>query len=114
MLKKYLKNFLKSMKVTISNTAEKDIKNIYDYILEKTKSSEFALKYYTRLMNAVFSLQSFPKRCPLVIFEPERGLGIRRLQIDRYNIFYIVGENRITVINILHSSSDIESKLGWN
>ena len=57
-----------------------------------------------------FSL-SLPERCALVESEPERTQGLRQMLVDNYSVFYLVGEDTVSVAHVLHSASDLMRRL---
>lgn len=97
--------------IQITDDALADMEEIYRYIAEKLHSPESAAKKYNRIADEILTLGVFPKRCPIVHFEPEHSMGVRRMLVDRYSVFYVVRENRVIVISVLYSSSDIENRL---
>jgi hypothetical protein len=43
--------------------------------------------------------------------EPLRSMGIRRMLVDNYPVFYVVRDDRVIVTNVLCSGSDIVERL---
>ena len=43
--------------------------------------------------------------------EPERTQGLRQMLVDNYSVFYIVGEDAVSVARVLYSSSDLVRRL---
>ena len=41
-------------------------------------------------------------------------MGVRRMVIDKYSVFYIIIDNVVKVTNVLYSASDIETRLKKN
>ena len=52
----------------------------------------------------VKSLREFPLRFPE--FEPRPGM--RRMNSGRHAVFYLVGEEQIEIVRVLHVASDFE------
>lgn len=50
-------------------------------------------------------------RYPPVVWETWRSVGIRRVSVDNYTVFYQVDENQmtVTVIRIFYSGRNIEN-----
>ena len=46
-----------------------------------------------------------------VIKEPERTQGLRQMLVDNYSVFYIVGEDAVSVARVLYSASDLVRRL---
>ena len=66
---------------------------------------------YNRIAEAIQSLNILPERCALVESEPERTQGLRQMLVDNYSVFYIVGENTVSVARVLYSASDFVRRL---
>ena len=45
------------------------------------------------------------------VLEPLRSMGIRRMLVDNYPVFYVVRDDRVIVTNVLCSGSDIVERL---
>lgn len=43
--------------------------------------------------------------------EPECAMGLRQLPVDNYSVFYVIKEERVIVIGVLYSASDIGRRL---
>lgn len=97
--------------VRITDEALADMEEIYRYISEKLESPENAAGQYDRIAEAILSLSELPERCSLVSFEPERSVGLRRMLVDHYSVFYVVKEAQVIVTSVLYSASDIERRL---
>lgn len=98
-------------RVRITDEALNDMEEIYRYIAEKLQSPENAAGQYDRIADGIMELETFPERCRLVDFEPERQSGLRRLLVDNYSVFYVIRGNQVIVTSVLYSASDIEQRL---
>jgi toxin ParE1/3/4 len=63
-----------------------------------------AAKYSAELRDAIKSLREYPLRFPE--FEPRPGL--RRMNSGRHAVFYLVFEDRIEIVRVIHVASDFE------
>ena len=102
---------MKQYQVKISRTALGDMEEIYNYIAIHLQEPETAMRQYDRIAEAIQSLGTLPERCPLLDCEPERSHGLRRLLVDHYAVFCVVGEDTVSVARVLYSSSDIVYRL---
>ena len=91
---------MKQYDVKISHAALSDMEQIYGYIAQ-----------YNRIAEAIQSLNILPERCALVESEPERTQGLRQMLVDNYLVFYIVGEDAVSVARVLYSASDLVRRL---
>lgn len=62
-----------------------------------------ARRYVARLRDEIKSLREYPLRYPE--FEPRPGL--RRMNSGRHAVFYLVQNDRIEIIRVLHVASDL-------
>ncbi len=63
-----------------------------------------AYKYSRQLRDDITSLAEFPLRFP--VFESRPGL--RRMNSGRHAVFYLVFDDRIEIVRVLHLASDFE------
>lgn len=97
--------------MNITATAFADMESIYDYIANDLQSPETATAQFERIAIGIESLGNFPERCRIFDSDPERKLGIRQPRIDNYSVIFVIERNRVTVIRVLYSASDILSRL---
>ena len=67
-----------------------------------------AYKYSRQLRDDITSLAEFPLRFPEFDSHP----GLRRMNSGRHAVFYLVLEERIEIVRVLHGASDVELWLG--
>ncbi len=99
--------------VIYSPQARADIRAIYTYIRDELKEPKTARDQSVRIRETIKSLDSFPERHTLVDWEPWQSLGMRKMPIDNYIIFYLTDkENQIVrIIRILYAGRNIEKIL---
>lgn len=69
---------------------------------------EQAALYSARLRNDIKSLRKFPFRFPKT---PERP-ALRRMNSGRHSVFYLVTDEQIEIVRVLHTSMDDNDRLG--
>ena len=99
---------MKQYDVKISHAALSDMEQIYSYIADRLLEPDTAMGQYNRLAEAIQSLNILPE---LVESEPERTQGLRQMLVDNYSVFYIVGEDTVSVARVLYSASDLVRRL---
>ncbi len=67
-----------------------------------------AAKYSAQLRDDIKSLRDFPLRFPEFASRP----SLRRMNSGRHAVFYLVLENRIEIVRVLHGANDLEQRLG--
>jgi plasmid stabilization system protein ParE len=92
--------------VIILPSAERDISEAYEWIAEQEPNA--AVRWYNRLLEVIYSLDAFPKRCP---FAPEAkflGAEIREIfhgrRQHKYRILFTVGTDTVHVLHIRHGA----------
>ena len=63
-----------------------------------------AAKYVAELRDGIKSLRELPLRFP----EFEARDGLRRMNSGRHAVFYLVREDQIEIVRVLHAASDLE------
>ena len=102
---------MKEYRLKITTRALTDMEQLYNYIAGHLNAPETAAKQYDRIADAIESLRVFPERIKLMDSKPEQALGMRRLLADNYSVIFVVGDEQVTVLRVLYSSSDIISRL---
>jgi plasmid stabilization system protein ParE len=91
---------LPTYKVRLTDKAEQDLIQLFEYISETLFMPSAAKRIYSEIKAACLSLDQSPKRGPLVQFEPFRSMGIRWIPAQNYTIFFVADDDTLTV-NIL-------------
>ncbi len=97
---------MKHFHVIILPSAERDIVEAYEWMAGK--DAEAAICWYNRLLEVIFSLDTFPERCP---FAPESDFfnsEIREILHGRrqhkYRILFTMGEGEVHVLHVRHGA----------
>jgi len=92
--------------VIILPSAERDIGEAYEWIAESDAGA--AIRWYNRLMELIFSLDTFPERCPLAPESEFLNREIREIFHGRrqfkYRILFTVGKDTVHVLHIRHGA----------
>lgn len=101
-------------KIEIENVAERDMYNILSYITEILKEPASALRIYKSLKEQIGKLSTMPARNRVVDDQPYSSIGVRRLFVENYVVFYIIDETEQTVhvIRVLYNRREWQSILG--
>lgn len=75
------------------------------------QAPENPIRQYKRIADAIEELNVFPERVRVMESMPERAIGIRQLPVDNYSVFYVIKDERVIVIRVLYSASDISARL---
>ena len=98
----------------MTEQAEKDLRDIFEYIAFSLVALHIAGKLLDRLENRISALFQMPERFKVYDLEPWRSRGLRTMPVDNFIVFYIPDSDRgiVAVIRILYGGRDMESALG--
>ena len=100
-------------RIEMTEQAEKDLRDIFEYIAFSLLAPETAGKLLERLENRISALFQMPEHFKVYDLEPWRSRGLRTMPVDNFIVFYIPDSDRgiVTVIRILYGGRDMESAL---
>lgn len=94
--------------VTITQTAETDLREIISYISSQLSAPIAADNMLELFVKAIFGLERMPERHPLVEDGRLQSLGYRILPVKSYIVFYVVDPmaHIVTIERILYGRRD--------
>lgn len=100
-----------SYKIIYSFEALQDLKNIYAYIAYELNVVEIAQKQLDRIRKEIRSLDIMPMRYTIVDWEPWKSMGMHKIPLDNYVIYYVVNMDCliVTIVRIFYKGQDAES-----
>lgn len=102
--------------IELTEQAEKDLREIYEYIAFQLLAPENAAGQIDRLEAEIMSLSEFPLRYKRYDKEPWHSRGLRLVPVDNYIIFFVPDEELgiVTVIRVMYTGRNIKSELQDN
>lgn len=99
--------------VIITDQAEIDLKEIYEYIFYELLSPDNAAGQLDRLEKHIIELEKFPEKFRLYEDEPWHSRGLRVMPVDNFLVFYVPNKNTgiVTVIRVMYEGRNIEKQL---
>lgn len=99
--------------VEISDQADNDLRNIYEYIAFELQSPQSAIGQLARLEKSIVGLDQMPERFRKYHNEPWRSRGLRLMSVDNYCVFYIPNKEKsmVTIIRVMYGGRDIDGQL---
>ena len=96
---------MKTYKVWIDQSAERDLQKIFRYISDTLNSPETAQRIYLSIREQIRTLQKFLMRCKIVDEEPCASQGIHQMPVENYTVFYLIHEEShdVHVFRILYN-----------
>ena len=97
--------------VKITDSALEDMEEVYRYIRDVLHAPETAAAQYDRIADAILALEEMPLRYGVPQFEPCIALGLYRMLVGNYSVFYLVRQNGVVVTDVLYSASNLAVRL---
>ena len=101
-----------SERYSVSYTPEAydDLGDIYSYIAFVLREKGTASRLVRRIRKEISSLAVFPERYGCVEWEPWASMGIRKMPVEHYVIYYCTDTDQrvVTVIRIFYGGRDVE------
>ena len=96
--------------VQYSAEAVEDLRNIYQYIAVELQAPQTAQGQVDRIRKMIRSLSFTPTRFAAVEWEPWASMGMRKVPVNNYLVFYLVKntEATVTVVRIFYGGRNIE------
>ena len=95
--------------VVYSPKAKEDLKEIYSYIAFTLMVPSTAEGQVDRIRKTIRSLDSMPLRNPAVDWEPWKSMGMYKIVVNNFVVFYTVDESvsTVTIIRIVYGGRGI-------
>ena len=92
----------------ITDRAQHDLREIYNYIAESLMEPTTANKQLERIEEGILSLKHMPLRIAMEQNESLKQRNLRKLIIDNYLVFFLVNEetNTVSIVRILYGRRD--------
>ena len=103
---------MSSFNILVTQDAENDLKNIRDYI-----ASNISKKTSVRIINFIKSsierLSLFPQFAPAVKYEPWNSLGVRRIIVKNFLVYYrvVLEENTVYILKVTYGKRNQQTVL---
>ena len=100
-------------KIKITDQADNDIRNIYEYIAYELPSPENANRQLNRIEKCIMSLYDMPERHRFYDSEPWKSRRLHIVPIDNYCILYIVDndDTTVSIMRVMYLGRDIDVQL---
>ena len=97
--------------VVYSPAAKEDIHSIYTYIAYELLAEQTAKNQINRIRETIHGLDILPERYEVVDWEPWISMGMRKVPVDNYVVYYMVdkGSRIVTIVRIFYSGRDVQS-----
>lgn len=99
--------------IKIAPYAQKQIQEIATYISNELLIPETADAWVHLLIERISSLDIFPNRFPIVKKEPFKSLGLRKMNVKNYYIYYYINEEDkiVWITAVVYGKRDQETEL---
>lgn len=95
--------------VVYSSEAVDDLKETYSYTAFTLMVPETAEKQVNRIRKEIRSLDFMPSRYSSVDWEPWKSMGMHKVPVDNFVVYYTVNDDNrtVTVIRIFYGGQDV-------
>ena len=102
-----------SYRIEITEPAAEDLADLRRYIRRTLEAPGTAFHIYERVKEAIQSLSCLPERNAVVQEAPYNEIGVRRMYVENYTVFYITDSTaaRVTILRVLYSRRNWKSIL---
>ncbi|MCM1058483.1 MAG: type II toxin-antitoxin system RelE/ParE family toxin [Firmicutes bacterium] len=102
-----------SFEVQVSKKADRDLRDIFEYIAFELLAPENAAGQLDRLEDAISKLDNMPEKYRRYEREPWKSRGLRVFPVDNYLVFYIPNMDTkiVTVIRVMYGGRDVDDQL---
>ena len=98
------------MKIVYSLTAQNDLRSIFQYISMHLNAPDAAKHIFEEITKSIRGLSELPERYPLCLDEPWNKLGMHKMVVLNYIVFYLVdnNSNRVSIARIVYGGRNLE------
>ena len=98
-----------SYRIEYSEQAKNDLSKIYHYIKDELFAPIAADSTIRHILYEIQALETFPFRYPLSERKREHLLGIRKLTVKNYLVFYLPNQETqtVSVVRVIYSGRDL-------
>ena len=91
--------------VEVSEQADSDLREIFEYIAFELQSPKIASGQLNRLEKQILSLDTMPEYYQKYEKEPWKSRGLRVLPVDNYVVLYIPDNNKkvVTILRVMYA-----------
>ena len=102
-----------SFDVQVSKQADRDLRDIFEYIAFELMAPGNAVGQLDRLEDAISKLDNMPEKYRSYDREPWKSRGLRMFPVDNYLVFYIPNMDTkiVTVIRVMYRGRDVDEHL---
>jgi len=107
---------LEKYDIQIVKSAEQDLNQIFGYIADTLHEPEAATRLLVSFREAIDSLRQLPFRQRPLQEVPYAALGVRRLFVGNYIIFYsaIEGDTTVQILRVLYKRREWQTILEYD
>ena len=99
---------MKKYNIIVDPVAEKQTKETFDYIAVQLGDRQAALAFLDMIENSLLTLELFPESHPLVEREPWCSMGVRKMAIKSFIVYYrpYIEKNAVYVLAVIYGKRD--------
>ena len=104
---------MKKYEIRITNHAEKDLKEIFQYIGFEFGSIDTAIKQIKRIQKAIDSSDIYPESHKVYEHNLTEIKNLREIKVDNYYVFYVVDKikQEVDILRVIYEKRDMKKQL---
>lgn len=101
---------MKQWAIDYSALAKADILSIGHYLSKVLQTPRAARAQVSRIVAQISELQTLPKKFPAYDTDACGKLGLQRMNVDKFAVFYLLDDTAsiVTIIRVLYGGRDID------
>ena len=99
----------KKYEFAISRRAEREFHGIIQYLIDEFASPQAANRFYKSVQKAYGKIKKFPYMGPPIGKLYMDCSEYRKFVLSSYNIYYIILDNTVTIVSIMHQSRSTDN-----
>lgn len=103
---------MSSFDILVTQDAENDLKNIRDYIASNI-SKKTSIRIINFIKSSIERLSLFPQFAPVIKYEPWNSLGVRRIIVKNFLVYYrvVLEENTVYILKVTYGKRNQQTVL---
>jgi plasmid stabilization system protein ParE len=90
--------------VEVTDTALNDAEDYFQFLQKDRQEPQYADRWWNGLMDAILSLESMPRRCPVIQEQGHLEEELRQLIYESHRIIFSLSGNKVRVLRVYHGA----------
>ncbi|MDI6793460.1 MAG: type II toxin-antitoxin system RelE/ParE family toxin [bacterium] len=100
---------MQKYQVEITSVAEADVTSVFEYISQDSPGA--AIKWVEEIERQIYSLENFPRRCPIIPEAEEVGQESRHLIYGKDRTIFRIQGSKVIIMRVIHDARLLDLKM---